>query len=119
MASHAAVATSVDLAKDVAGMRPAGFVNAVLRRVSTREQAEWLQIIAPDRAADPVGYLAATRSYPRWIVEAFRAALGEDAAGGLPETEEALAAGNARPQITLAALPGLAEPGGTRPAPRG
>ena len=109
VASHAAVATSVDLAKDVAGMRPAGFVNAVLRRVGTREQAEWLRIIAPDRAADPAGFLAATYSYPRWIVEAFRGALGEDAAGGLPETEEALAAGNTRPKITLAALPGLAD----------
>ena len=109
VASHAAVATSVDLAKDVAGMRPAGFVNAVLRRVGTREQAEWLRIIAPDRAADPAGFLAATYSYPRWIVEAFRDALGEDAAGGLPETEEALAAGNTRPKITLAALPGLAD----------
>ena len=109
VASHAAVATSVDLAKDVAGMRPAGFVNAVLRRVGTREQAEWLRIIAPDRAADPAGFLAATYGYPRWIVEAFRGALGEDAAGGLPETEEALAAGNTRPKITLAALPGLAD----------
>ena len=108
VASHAAVATSVDLAKDVVGMRPAGFVNAVLRRVGTREQAEWLRIIAPDRTADPAGFLAATYSYPRWIVEAFRGALGEDAAGGLPETEEALAAGNTRPKITLAALPGLA-----------
>ena len=109
VASHAAVATSVDLAKDVAGMRPAGFVNAVLRRVGTREQAEWLRIIAPDRAADPVGFLAATYSYPRWIVAAFRDALGEDAAGGLPETEQVLAAGNTRPKITLAALPGLAK----------
>ena len=110
VASHAAVATSVDLAKDVVGMRPAGFVNAVLRRVSTREQAEWLQIIAPDRTADPIGYLAATRGYPRWIIEAFRDALGEDSKSGLPETEKALAAGNARPLITLAALPGLVSP---------
>ena len=110
VASHAAVATSVDLAKDVVGMRPAGFVNAVLRRVSTRTQAEWLEIIAPDRAADPIGYLAATCSYPRWIVEAFRAALGEEPAGGLPETGAALAAGNVRPRITLAALPRLADP---------
>ena len=109
VASHAAVATSVDLAKDVAGMRPAGFVNAVLRRIGTREQAEWLRIIAPDRTADPVGFLAATYSYPRWIVAAFRDALGEDAADGLPETEQVLAAGNTRPKITLAALPGLAK----------
>ena len=109
VASHAAVATSVDLAKDVTGMRPAGFVNAVLRRVSTRTQAEWLEIIAPDRATDPIGYLAATCSYPRWIVEAFRAALGEEPADGLPETGAALAAGNVRPRITLAALPALAD----------
>src|SRR5579875_691114 len=32
--SHAAVATSVDLARDVCGARPAGFVNAVLRKVA-------------------------------------------------------------------------------------
>ncbi|HEY4464155.1 MAG TPA: transcription antitermination factor NusB [Streptosporangiaceae bacterium] len=108
--SHAAVATSVDLAKDVAGMRPAGFVNAVLRRIGTREMAEWLTIIAPDRAADPAGNLAATCSYPRWIVEAFRDALGEGPDGPLTETEEALAAGNARPKITVAAVPGLAGP---------
>jgi len=124
VASHAAVATSVDLTKDVAGMRPAGFVNAVLRRVGTRGLPDWLRIIAPDRAADPAGYLAATHGYPRWIVEAFRDALGEDPAGGLPETGDALAAGNTRPRLTLAALPGLAEPadltgaagGGAEPA---
>ena len=37
VAPHAAVATSVDLARDLAGPRSAGFVNAVLRRVSTRD----------------------------------------------------------------------------------
>ena len=108
--SHAAVATSVDLAKDVAGMRPAGFVNAVLRRAGTRDLAEWLQIIAPDRAADPEGHLAASYGYPRWIVEVFRDALGEVPGSGLTETEQALAAGNTRPRATLAAVPGLATP---------
>jgi 16S rRNA (cytosine967-C5)-methyltransferase len=107
--SHAAVATSVDLAKDVAGMRPAGFVNAVLRRIAPRDLEEWLRIIAPDRSADPAGHLAARYGYPRWIVEAFRDALGEDPAGGLAETEDALAAGNTRPRTTLAAVPGLAD----------
>jgi 16S rRNA (cytosine967-C5)-methyltransferase len=106
VASHAAVATSVDLAKDVAGMRPAGFVNAVLRRISTRDLDGWLAIITPDRDADPVGYLAAANSYPRWIVTAFRDALG----GDLAETEQTLQAGNARPQTTLVAIPGLSEP---------
>jgi 16S rRNA (cytosine967-C5)-methyltransferase len=106
VASHAAVTTSVDLAKDVAGMRPAGFVNAVLRRVGTRDLDGWLAIITPDRATDPIGYLAAANSYPRWIVTAFRDALG----GDLAETEQTLQAGNTRPQTTLVAIPGLSEP---------
>jgi 16S rRNA (cytosine967-C5)-methyltransferase len=106
VASHAAVATSVDLAKAVVGMRPAGFVNAVLRRISTRDLDGWLAIITPDRAGDPVGYLAAAYSYPRWIVTAFRDALG----GDLAETEQTLQAGNARPQTTLVAIPGVSQP---------
>jgi 16S rRNA (cytosine967-C5)-methyltransferase len=106
VASHAAVATSVDLAKAVVGMRPAGFVNAVLRRVGTRDLDGWLAIITPDRDADPVGYLATANSYPRWIVTAFRDALG----GDLAETEQTLQAGNTRPQTTLVAIPGLSEP---------
>jgi 16S rRNA (cytosine967-C5)-methyltransferase len=106
VASHAAVATSVDLAKDVVGMRPAGFVNAVLRRVSTRDLDGWLEIITPDRSADPAGYLAAAYGYPRWIVTAFADALG----GDLEETEATLKAGNVRPQTTLVAIPGISEP---------
>ena len=70
--SHAAVATSVDLAKDVCGPRPSGFVNAVLRRVATRHLDGWIQIVAPDRSRDPSGYLAVRHSYPRWIIDAFR-----------------------------------------------
>ena len=96
---HAAVATSVDLAKDVCGPRPSGFVNAVLRRVATRDLDAWIQILAPDRSRDPSGYLAVRHSYPRWIVDAIRDALG---AAGAPETEDALAAGNVRPDVVLA-----------------
>ena len=99
--SHAAVATSVDLAKDVCGPRPSGFVNAVLRRVATRDLDAWIQVIAPDRSRDPSGYLAVRHSYPRWIVDAFRDALGPAAA----ETEDALAAGNVRPEVVLALSP--------------
>src|ERR1700761_2560211 len=77
---HAAVATSVDLVKDVCGPRPSGFVNAVLRRVATRDLDGWIQIVAPDRNRDPSGYLAVRYSHPRWIVDAFRDALGPDAA---------------------------------------
>jgi len=101
--AHAAVATSVDLAKDVAGPRVSGYVNAVLRRVSTRDLDAWLAIVAPDPDTDPDGHLAVRYSYPRWIVAAYREALG-DAADD--ELESALAAGNDRPRVTMAAFPG-------------
>jgi 16S rRNA (cytosine967-C5)-methyltransferase len=104
IASHAAVATSVDLVRDVVGPRPAGFVNAVLRRVAGRDLEAWLEIAAPARADDPEGHLAIRYSHPRWIVTALREALG----GSLAETEAALAADSERPAVTLCAVPGLA-----------
>ena len=109
---HAAVATSVDLAKDVCGPRPSGFVNAVLRRVATRDLDAWTEILAPDRDRDLAGYLAVRHSYPRWIVEAFRDALGQASAA---ELEDALAAGNLRPDVILAVTPG--QDGSEDPAP--
>jgi 16S rRNA (cytosine967-C5)-methyltransferase len=109
VAPHAAVATSVDLVKDVAGQRPAGFVNAVLRRVATRDLAHWLEIAAPSRDTDLVGHLAIRYSHPRWIVEALSAALGEEPGGAMPETEALLAADGERPRVHLCAVPGLAD----------
>jgi len=112
---YAAVATSVDLAAAVAGRRPAGFVNAVLRRVAAHDLESWIGIVAPDRAADPIGYLSVRYSHPRWIIEAIADALGEAGPGagglqprGLTETEAALAADGQRPVVTVAAVPGLA-----------
>jgi 16S rRNA (cytosine967-C5)-methyltransferase len=134
VAPHAAVATSVDLVRDIVGQRAAGFVNAILRRVATRDLDAWLEIAAPDRADDLVGHLAVRYSHPRWIVTALSDALGETPPGtagetglaetaaglaeaepaetgpaetGLAETEAALAADNERPRVTLCAVPGL------------
>jgi 16S rRNA (cytosine967-C5)-methyltransferase len=101
--AHAAVATSVDLIKSVAGHGPAGYVNAVLRRVATRDVDAWLDIVAPDSTTDHDGQLAIRYSHPRWIVAAYRDALG-DAADA--ELEGALAAGNERPHVTMATFPG-------------
>ncbi len=122
---HAAVATSVDLAKDVCGPRPSGFVNAVLRRVATRDLEAWIDIVVPDRSQDPSGYLAVRYSHPRWIVDAYRAALGETARSGSrlteagrSETEEALAAGNVRPAVVLAVRP-AGQPDVALPLPEG
>jgi 16S rRNA (cytosine967-C5)-methyltransferase len=101
--AHAAVATSVDLAKAVAGPRVSGYVNAVLRRVSTRDLDAWLDLLDPPGRTDADSRLALRYSHPAWIVAAYRDALG-DAAD--EELEAALAAGNARPRVTLAAFPG-------------
>jgi 16S rRNA (cytosine967-C5)-methyltransferase len=104
---HAAVATSVNLVKDAVGPRPAGLVNAVLRRVASQDLAGWLEIAAPARTADPVGYLAVQYSHPRWIIEALSAALGA-ADASEPELAAMLAGNNERPAVHLCAPPGLA-----------
>jgi 16S rRNA (cytosine967-C5)-methyltransferase len=103
---HAAVDTSVTLAREVAGAGASRFVNAVLRRVSTRDLPDWIGETAPSRSSDPAGYLAVRYSHPRWIVEAFSESLGEDPASGLHETQAALEADAARPTVTLCAVPG-------------
>ena len=108
IAPHAAVATSVALARAAAGVGAAGFANAVLRRVATRDLESWIGAVAPDRAADPAGYLAVKTSHPGWIVAAVSEALGEEPVTGLPRTEAALAANGTRPQVALCAVPGLA-----------
>jgi 16S rRNA (cytosine967-C5)-methyltransferase len=107
---HAAVATSVDLARDLAGQRSAGFVNAVLRKVATRDLETWMGVAAPRRDTDPLGHLAIRYSHPRWMVKVVAGALGEDTAGSLAGTEAALAADGTRPRVTLCAVPGLADP---------
>jgi 16S rRNA (cytosine967-C5)-methyltransferase len=112
--AHAAVATSVDLIKSVAGPRVSGYVNAVLRRVATRDMDAWLEIVAPDPMTDPDGNLAIRYSHPRWIVAAYRDALGS--AENQAELELALAAGNARPRVTLATFPGGPPPAEVMPA---
>jgi 16S rRNA (cytosine967-C5)-methyltransferase len=95
---HAAVSATVDLSREVAGPRPAGLVNAVLRRVSERDWAGWVDELAP--RADPLGRLAFERGYPRWVAAAFLDALG----GDLAELERALT--DARPSTHLVARPG-------------
>jgi len=104
--SHAAVATSVDLARAQAGRSTTGFVNAVLRRVGQQSYDEWVRMLAPDPATDPVGFAALAGGHPRWVVEQLQAALGDRA----DELEQLLAADNAPARVTLVARPGLCEP---------
>ncbi|MFZ2178556.1 MAG: transcription antitermination factor NusB [Rhodococcus sp. (in: high G+C Gram-positive bacteria)] len=99
VAPHAAVATSVDLVRAEAGQGKAGFVNAVLRRVSERSESEWVERLAP---ADPVGRLAFAHAHPKWIAQVFADALGERAG----ELEDVLIADDTRPAVHLVARPG-------------
>lgn len=100
--AHAAVGETVALSRAVLDGRKARFINAVLRKVSTRDRGAWLAIVVPDERADPVGHLAVACSHPRWVVRATRDAL----AGDLDETRAALEAHNVPAPVTLAAIPG-------------
>jgi 16S rRNA (cytosine967-C5)-methyltransferase len=95
---HAAVSSTVDLSREVAGPRPAGLVNAVLRRVAERDWAGWVEQLAP--ADDPLGRLAFERGFPRWVAAALLEALD----GDLAELDLALA--EQRPSTHLVARPG-------------
>jgi len=88
---HAAVSTAVDLARDEAGKSPAGFVNAVLRRLG-REAEPTAPLV---ESADPVAHLARTHSHPEWLVAGWVARFG--AAGA----EALLVWNNGRPPLIL------------------
>lgn len=103
--SHAALNSTVALARAEIGSGPAGFINAVLRRVSERSPEEWQDIIQAD-AKDEYTRLALSKSHPAWVVRSFRQALA--AHGRNPEEIGALLdADNAAPVVNLVALPGL------------
>lgn len=99
VAPHAAVSTSVDLVRSEVGPGRAGFVNAVLRRVSEKSEDQWVSELAP---SEPVGHLAFKHAHPTWIAQVFSDALGADAG----ELEEVLIADDARPVVHLVARPG-------------
>ncbi|MFC9980040.1 RsmB/NOP family class I SAM-dependent RNA methyltransferase [Gordonia sp. NPDC127522] len=101
--AHAAVSTSVDLVRAENGMGPSGFVNAVLRKVSQKDEDMWVEELAPSPADDLVGYLAFQYAHPRWIAEVFRDALG----GSAGQLQAALAADDERPPVHLVARPGF------------
>ncbi|MET0896527.1 MAG: transcription antitermination factor NusB [Mycobacterium sp.] len=98
---HAAVSTTVDAAKVEFDPARAGFVNAVLRKITQKDEGAWMALLAPDGRTDPVGHAAFVHAHPRWIAQAFVDALG----AGAGELDAVLAADDARPQVHLAALP--------------
>ncbi len=97
--AHAAVSASVELARTTGNVRVTGLTNAVLRKVAARTWDQWSSLLHPD---DPLGEMAARYAHPRWIAEAFVAALDERR----DELEAALAADDTRPRTNLVARPG-------------
>jgi 16S rRNA (cytosine967-C5)-methyltransferase len=115
---HAAVAATVELAKREHGQRPAGFVNAVLRRLATEKAGEAGEAGAPGETGeaggtegahatappptrspaqptDELGQLAKRHSHPRWLVARWVDRFGREA------TERLLAHNNQRPPVQL------------------
>jgi 16S rRNA (cytosine967-C5)-methyltransferase len=84
--AHAAVDTSVALAKSAGGDRAGGFVNAVLRRLSAADGPEL-------GAAEP--RLAEDASHPPWLVERWLTRFGPE------ETAALLRWNNTRPRLVL------------------
>ena len=98
---HAAVDTSVSLAREEGGPRAGGFVNAVLRRLGPGSEPA-------GAAADSVGSdgatLAQRHSHPLWLVERWLQRFGPD------ETRRLLEWNDRRPRLVLqAAREGLAD----------
>jgi 16S rRNA (cytosine967-C5)-methyltransferase len=92
---HAAVGETVGLVAP----RARGFVNAILRAAAAKLAGPDPLGLADLPARDA---LAREHTHPRWIVDAFAAALGDD----LAETAAALAADSLRPPVHLLAVPG-------------
>lgn len=103
--THAAISTSVDLVRARVGQGPAGFTNAVLRKVSEHDLDQWIRRVAP---SDPVGFAAIAHSHPQWIVTALADALAACGHDSEADLDALLAADNDNPQVTLVARPGLA-----------
>ncbi len=104
---HAAVDETVGLTRPLGLQRATGFVNAVMRRISERTLEEWTALLLRG-VDDPDERLAITTAHPLWVVDALRAALEREGRGD--ELEALLHADNVPARVTLAALPGLAQP---------
>ncbi|AMU31469.1 RsmB/NOP family class I SAM-dependent RNA methyltransferase [Mycobacteroides abscessus] len=98
---HAALSTTVDAVAVEFDQGRAGFVNAVLRTISRRDETDWVEELAPPES-DRIGRLAFATAHPRWIAQSFSDALGP--AGS--ELAQVLASDDERPLVHLAARPG-------------
>jgi 16S rRNA (cytosine967-C5)-methyltransferase len=91
---YAAIAESVELARDAGARNATGFVNAVLQALRRRAG----ECAFPVFESDPVAHLSTWGSHPRWLVERWIAQFGAAAARRLVEID------NERPHVYLRLL---------------
>lgn len=108
VASHAAVNEAVNLVTSELGRGPASFTNAVLRRISRDTPGAWQQRIETEARSDDER-LGLRSAHPVWIIRALRRALAAE--GRAEELDALLEADNTSPEVTLVALPGIADRG--------
>lgn len=108
VASHAAVNESVNLVAQHQGRGASSFANAVLRRIARDTPGQWQERIESAARSDDER-LSLRTAHPVWVIRALRRALASE--GRVDELPALLDADNASPEVTLAALPGVAEVG--------
>ena len=97
---HAAVASTVEVARKRLGESKASFVNAMLRNVTRKSQEDWFAPLL--EMTDVVQKLSIQHSHPEWIVSAYFDLLKD-----WKEVEQALAINNEAAVPTLVSWPGL------------
>ena len=97
---HAAVDSAVRLSVRNKSGSASGFVNAISRRISERNQSEWISELTPE--LDQVAKLALEYAHPRWIVENYLGRLGD-----IQLVERELRANNVNPEVTAVIYPGF------------
>lgn len=94
---YAAVSQTVDQVREKAGKGAAGFANAVLRKVGRAGDGPDR---FPDPSAEPLDYLVAWGSHPRWLVSRWLERMPFE------EVEALIRANNRRPESCLVPLEG-------------
>ena len=97
---HAAVASTVEVARKRLGESKASFVNAILRSVVRKTKEEWFESV--HEVSDPVKRLSILYSHPEWIISSYF-----DLLKNWDEVELALKINNEPAIPTLVSWPGF------------
>jgi 16S rRNA (cytosine967-C5)-methyltransferase len=97
---HAAVSSTVEVARKRLGESKASFVNAILRTVVRKTKQEWFETV--QEVSDPIKRLSILYSHPEWIISSYF-----DFLKNWDEVEDALKINNEPATPTLVSWPGF------------